>query len=85
VYGKQGADGKQKKFKASTCAKDLCKRTFAYKPSHFVLTAGDMSDMVYPLPTLKEDGTLEIEEGFVTTQPAGQGIARAAILSVFGA
>ena len=77
VYGKQGADGKQKKFKASTSAKDLCKRTFAYKPSHFVLTAGDMSDMVYPLPTLKDDGTLEIEEGFVTTQPAGQGIARA--------
>ena len=79
VRGKRGFDGngKQKKFKASTKAKDLCKRPFAYEPSKFVLTPGDMSDMVYPLPTLKEDGTLELEEGFVTTQPAGGGIARA--------
>lgn len=78
VHGKQSAAeaAKAKKFKASTRAQDLCKRTFAYKPTQFTLSAEDMSDMVYPLPTLKEDGTLELEEGFVTTQPAGEGIAR---------
>ena len=78
VHGKQGLDGNggRKKFKASTHAKDLCKRKFAYKPSHFVLTPGDMSDMVYPLPKLTDDGKLEMEEGFVATQPAGEGIAR---------
>ena len=79
VHGKQSAEAaaKAKKFKASTKAKDLCKRTFAFKPAHFTLSAEDMSDMVYPLPTLKGDGSLELEEGFVATQPAGQGIARA--------
>ena len=78
VHGKQGIDGLggKKKFKASTNAKDLCKRAFAYEPARFLLSPADMSDMVYPLPTLKEDGTLEIGEGFVTTQPAGEGIAR---------
>ena len=79
VHGKNGQDGngnKSKKFKASTKAKDLCKRVFAHAPSRFVLSPGDMSDMVYPLPTLKEDGSLELDDGFVATQPAGGGIAR---------
>jgi RNA exonuclease 1 len=36
----------------STAAADLCRREMPLPPSHYVLSAADMADMEYPIPTL---------------------------------
>jgi hypothetical protein len=62
--GGGGGGGKDKQLRpyGSTAAADLCRREMPFPPSHYVLSAADMADMEYPIPTLGGSGRGEEAE-----------------------
>ena len=56
---------------AAELGKSTDQKEAPFPPSHYVLKAGMMEKMGYPLPQKGEDGTQELPDGFVSTTSRG--------------